>query len=306
MFDIVEGESICYQYFIDKQIKNREELRKSLKTNPIVGIKQSFVETMFSNFKKERKVKDKDRVINNKHCYKIICINDMHIPFHDPITVDLVFEFIKQEQPDELILNGDIIDCYWESKFLKNPGHEEYLQDEANKFYKLFSGLRKWIPNTTISYILGNHEDRIERETWATLAFYGVEALQIPNLLKCKQLGIDVYQVSKVINDFEFFHGDSTCKHSSYSAKSEFENHCAEPGMSGHTHRMGCYHRTGRKRTSSWYENGCLCTMDPNYIKGTPNWQQGFSIIHQIEGITHVTPILILDHQFLYNGVLYK
>lgn len=304
MFDIVEGESICYEYFINNKITNREELRKRLKELPILGINQSFIEMMFSNFKKESLCKKEVPI--NKGGYKIICINDLHIPYQDDISLNLVVELIKKEQPDELVLNGDIIDCYWESTFIKDPGAKEFLQDECNKFYRIFSKLRKFIPNTKISYILGNHEDRIKNETWKNPAFYGVEALEIPKLLKFDKLNIDLYSVSRIVNDFEFTHGKLCSKHASYTAKLEFEDHSSQAGMSGHTHRMGCYSKTSRKSIASWYENGCLCTLEPQYIKGVANWQQGFSVIYQHDNHTHVCPVIIQDHQFVFNGELYN
>ena len=184
MFDILEGESLCYQYFIENKITNRTQLRESLKTNPIKELTKSFIENMFANYKQGIKTEVK----KIKPLYKIVCFNDAHIPFHDDKVLQMIFELIRKEQPDELVLNGDIIDCYWESRFIKDPGSKEFLQHECNTFFKLIAGLRKYIPNTTISYICGNHEDRIKLETWKNPSFYGVSSLELPNLLKFDKL----------------------------------------------------------------------------------------------------------------------
>ena len=301
MFDILEGESLCYQYFIENKITNRTQLRESLKTNPIKELTKSFIENMFANYKQGIKTEVK----KIKPLYKIVCFNDAHIPFHDDKVLQMIFELIRKEQPDELVLNGDIIDCYWESRFIKDPGSKEFLQHECNTFVKLIAGLRKYIPNTAISYISGNHEDRIKLETWKNPSFYGVSSLELPNLLKFDKLKIEYHPVSKVINNFEFTHGTRASSHASYSAKLEFEQHSCESGMSGHTHRMGSYTRTSRKRVATWYENGCTCTLDPTYVKGIPNWQQGFSVIYQYQEISQVMPIIINQHKFLFNGVIY-
>lgn len=305
MFDILEKESICYQYFVDKQIKNREELRLSLKTDSIPGLNQGFIETIFANYKKEVLNAPKVKEIHPGNT-KIICINDLHIPFHDINATSLCFEFIKEQQPNYLVLNGDIIDCYWESTFVKNPNHHTYLQEECDAFYKLFHSLKKYIPNTKIVYINGNHEDRIKRETWKNTAFFGVKSLEIPNLLKFDKLNIEFQPTRKIINNFIFTHGNAARKDSSYSAKAELINHNCHSGISGHTHRLGGFNQTSMDEVSSWYENGCLCTLNPEYTKEEPNWQQGFGLLDQINGMTFFHPINYTQGCFTYNGVLYK
>ena len=109
MLDLLEGESKCYQYFVDKQIKNRKELREWFKVEPIIGLTQHFVELMFSNFKKEQKVKTRKGSKKNK-VETTFCISDLHIPYHDEKAVNLVFDCIVDCQPENLILNGVIID----------------------------------------------------------------------------------------------------------------------------------------------------------------------------------------------------
>lgn len=303
MRDILHDENRCYEYFETHKIATRDELRGKLKEIPLQGIKNTFVECIFADYNEQRRnIKPKI----SKDCYKVVCLNDIHIPKHDQVTVDLVTECIKDIKPDELILNGDIIDCYQESTFLKDPGVKEYLQDECNTFYKIFSKIRRQNKDMVISYILGNHEARIKKEQWNHPSFYGVYGLTIPSLLKFDKLKIDFYEKSRVINNFEFTHGTKVSQHSSFSAKNEFFNHGCKSGMMGHVHRMGIYHQTVNGVVNSWYENGCLCDLNPDYIQGVANWQQGFSVIYFYENNYHVLPILIKDHQFIFNGELYS
>lgn len=303
MSDIFTNEGLCYEYFINHKIKTRNELRSKLKDVPIPNIRQTFIEEMFSNYKREiMEIKAK----KEKKDYTIICINDLHIPHHDNKVVELVFSFIKQKQPDELVLNGDILDCYWVSSFLKNPSSKVYLQDECNTFYKLFNDLRKHIPNTIITFINGNHEDRILKETWKNPAFYGIKELEIEKLLKFDKLRINYQKNRYIIRDFLFTHGEMVSKHSSFTAKAEFERHKCRDGMSGHTHRLGCFHQSIDGITTSWYENGCLCTLNPEYVKEVVNWQHGFSVINFYDKLSFVQPILIKEGKFIYEGVLYQ
>ena len=53
---------------------------------------------------------------------KLGIINDIHIPFHNKENLNAALEFLKQKEINGLLLNGDIIDCYKASVFLKEIG----------------------------------------------------------------------------------------------------------------------------------------------------------------------------------------
>lgn len=304
MRDLFQDEFICYNYFRDNNITSREQLRKYLKEKPLKEIRQAIIETFFSDYKKHLKSK-KPKDIKAKK-YKVACINDLHIPYHDDRVIKLVFDCIVDNQPNQLVLNGDVLDCYHMSDFIKDPSNNKYMQHECDTFYSLFSYLRKYIPNTKIIYVLGNHEDRVERQINKNPQFFGIQNISIPELLRCKDLDIQVYKKKYVLKDFLFIHGNKSSSRSSYTAKAEFEDHKCRNGISAHTHRLGSYHQTYDQEVTSWYENGCLCTLNPDYIKDVVNWQHGFSFIDFYKNTNQVTQILIKDYKFTYNGVIYE
>lgn len=303
--DIIQDELTCYNYFRSNKITKREELRKSYETNPIKGINQSFAECMLSRYNECNKVRE-ERIKNNKRTSSIVSINDLHIPNQDERALKLVFDFIVDEQPSELVLNGDIIDCYWQSNFSHSPDHTCFLQDEADMFYRIFGYLRKYIPNTKITYVLGNHEDRIEKRALENPAFFGVKSLDLKSLLKLDKLNINMEKSYYKVNNLTFFHGEKCSSRSSYTAKSEFEAHKMIDGISAHTHRVGLYAQTCDMNTTSWHESGCLCKPDPDYIKGPVNWQHGFCYVAIApDGTTDITNKIIKNYKF-YLGRWYE
>lgn len=74
------------------------------------------------------------------------------------------------------------------------------------------------------------------------------------------------------------------------------------------THRASSYYSTYEKEIGQWYENGCLCVMEPDYLNDPDkaNWQQAFTIIDCFDDIKQGTQVLIQDHKFVYNGKVYK
>ena len=301
--DFSKIKGCVYAYFKEHGITNRAELRKCLSSNPIEGVPSKVIESMLSEYKKEQKARQ--QYLDNKPCNIVVCVNDIHIPWHDKKVCDLVFECAKNIGCTELVLAGDILDCYQLSSFIKDPGVNSYTQDECDIFYEMFSKFRKANPYTKISYILGNHEYRIQREQWQHTGFYGIRGLEWRQLLRLDELGIDLYIKDYKIGDFTFTHGTKSSQHSSFSAKAESMSHGNTSGMSGHCHRKGEYNITVDGVTESWYENGCLCRLDPEYVKGVCNWQHGFSVIYFKDGFHHVVPVLIQDRKFIFNGVLY-
>lgn len=302
--DIFENESICYDYFLKNGIKTRNDLRACYKTNPISGISQSLAENFLVLYNKNNKTNKQKKHEKNS---QTVCISDMHIPNQDNKTCDLVFDCIEDLQPENLILLGDILDCYWNSKFLKNPKNDIYLQEEADIFYRMFAKLRRRIPNTNIYYILGNHEDRVLKNQLENPQYIGLRALEPTELLNLDKLNIELHKSKLVLNNFIYYHGDKVRNNAAYSAKAEFEGFQMNSGISGHTHRLGSYYHSCDHNTECWFENGCLCTLDPEYIKPPKiNWQQGFSVVNWYSGINQVEQILIQDHKFKYQDKIYS
>lgn len=86
-------------------------------------------------------------------------INDVHIPFHDTRAVDLTLEHFYKRGVKNLLLNGDILDCYMASDFTKIPTMPQ-LKDEFDMLKPWLAFLKK---KFNVIYKLGNHEERLER-----------------------------------------------------------------------------------------------------------------------------------------------
>lgn len=307
---VEERESKCYDYFHKNKIENRDQLRKCWKTNPITGVRVNFAEDMFSDFQELKKLREKTaqeiKTITDYH--QTFVLSDMHIPFQDDETIRNVFDCIVDNQPKYIVLLGDILDCYSISRFLKHPDRFRNLQDEINIFYKMMRELKKELPNTDIHYVLGNHENRLEKLVLENSGLYGLKNLQPRQVFRLDELGIHYHKTKVVIDDFIYYHGDVVRKDSSYSAKAEYVGHDSNSGISGHTHRAGSYYKTYAKKVGFWLENGCLCKLEPDYLNDPDkaNWQHCINIIDSYDGVNQGTQIIINNHKFSYNGKLYK
>jgi hypothetical protein len=232
-----------------------------------------------------------------------VVLNDLQVPFQDKPVLNLVLDFIDDLRPYGVILAGDVNDCYELSVFDKNPLKKWTLAREIKECGDVMKRLSKHA--TVKVWEEGNHEDRLRRALWSNPEFASLKELQFRQLFHLDDYGFkhlpygDVYNIGKLSTT----HGDIVRKHSGASAKAHFEK-IGGSVLHGHTHRLGSYYRTNSKGTHVSYENGCLCRLDPEYIRH-PDWQQGFSVVHvePRSGLFNVQQIPILNRRtFFYGG----
>ena len=165
MYDLLsveERELRCYNYFHSNKIETREQLRENLQTNPIQGVRVKFVEEMFSDFQEVKKQQEKRLVDSMKDSdyHQTCAISDMHIPFQDDVTLRNIFDCLVNHQPKNLMLVGDILDCYSISRFSKRPDRMRNLQDEIDIFYRTMKELKKYSIKNSVAHKVAYKVDR--------------------------------------------------------------------------------------------------------------------------------------------------
>jgi len=248
---------------------------------------------------------------------KAIVLGDIHIPYHDPVALNMVYDFIEVEEFDLVILIGDIEACYEMSKFAKDKVRGIHFADEALIVKANLRQLRKSVgPDARIVYVCGNHEHRLQSFLMKDgRALQGVEGNTIPEVFGFKEFGIqwvpcNAEKFHDTYWQFEgyeilFGHFNRLAKHSAYCAKNIVDDY----GISliqGHVHSMGFHERKMERGYVGGWENGCLCDLNPIYMK-QKNWMQGFHIVHfETPGrFFDVEAVRIINHQFMYGGQLW-
>jgi len=166
--------------------------------------------------------------------------------------------------------------------------------------------IRKAAPLADIHYIQGNHERRLTKWLWSKgKDIASLDCLSIQKLLRLKEMGITYHTKGYKIGKLYMTHGSVIRKHAGYTARAEFEkNGCS--GMSGHTHRDGKYTVRNRSGHFVWYENYCLCGLDPEYVEGIANWTQGISCVHLFKDSVRVEQIPFINGKYIYGGKMYS
>lgn len=229
-------------------------------------------------------------------------INDVQIPWQDKIALATVVDFVRDLRPHGVVLNGDIVDCYAISDFNKNPqrikqwGLTREIRESAALMERIGANAkeRHWVG--------GNHEDRWRRVVWQFPHLEGM-LKEFPKAFRMAEHGFEWRPYGAVLHlgKLVVTHGSVVRQHSAYTAKAHYDKFGGSV-LHGHTHRLGIYYRTNARGVHAAWENGCLCSLKPEYVQ-FPDWQQGFAVVHVDDnGFFNVQQIPILRRRSFYYG----
>lgn len=219
-----------------------------------------------------------------------VVVNDFQVPFHDPTAFKLVLKALRLIRPHGLDVLGDFMDCYSLSRFSKDPERKLLFRDELRIGRRMLGEMVLAAGRRCADrrFSDGNHEDRLRRYLWNNAPqLSGVEGLNVSDLLGLGKLRFRhyTYLAPYRIGQLWFHHGKLVRKHSGATAMA----HALEVGANvivGHSHRLAHVCKTTWSHTIHGWENGCLCKLNPEYVHGPPDWQQGFAIIRFGRGRT--------------------
>ena len=284
-------------------IKVRKKWQYTSLPNPVV-----------LNYKRPAIIKSKAGSV-----FQSLHYSDLHLPFHDPKALNILYSVMDDIKPDIVVDHGDTIDCQEISKYPKDPINRVALKEEIQMGAHHFNTVTDLTPNAEHIWCEGNHEERLKRLIWSlaenrqageilTLPKV-IEALSWPSLLGLDQLGWEMvpYPQHKLLfHKLIVTHGEKVRAQSGQSEKSELE-HYSKSGLSGHTHRIGYYGKKTYDGQLAWWGMGCMCAIRTNYVS-FPNWQQGFVVVTWSEDRQNfaVERVQIFDGVAYFRGRRYE
>lgn len=249
--------------------------------------------------------------------YTSLHYGDVHFPYQDDAALSILYQITAALKPDLVVCHGDLLDCYSISKYEKDIHHRPSLASEITQTQEHFALMRRLSPRARRWFFKGNHEDRLQREIRRMAA--KPEALEIlrlpsvsqaltwPELLDLEELGWEYFDRRTLLFDkLVLKHGSAVRPHGAYSAKAEYDKY-RKSGISGHTHRRGVHEARDYNGTHAWWEHGCLCDIDPDYVED-PNWQQGFLVVTWTDDRSSfgVEEVRIHDGEAMFRGKRYR
>jgi predicted phosphodiesterase len=212
---------------------------------------------------------------------KLAVLSDIHIPYHSVTALSAALDFIQAEKPDAILLNGDTIDFYGLSRFMKDP-RKRSVAHELQATRDFLDVLSQF--GAKIYFKIGNHEERYEHYLMRVAPeLLGVREFELKHLLELDARGIDLIGDKRIMkaNDLNIVHGH------------EFGQSIFSPvniarglflrgkvtAMQGHNHAVSEHTESNMNGeiTTTW-SLGCLCELNPAYLP-INKWAHGMAIV---------------------------
>lgn len=213
-----------------------------------------------------------------------LVLSDIHVPFHDPGALDIAVKWGVSRNPETVLLNGDIIDFFAISRWLRDP-RKVRLREEITSTIQLFDWLRSKFPKAQFIWKHGNHEERWEHYLWQKAPeLLDVDAFDIASIFQLERFGIELVKDQRIImvGKLPVMHGHELPKGMTNpvnQARGQFLR-TLECGLAGHGHRTS-EHVEGsfmQKNLITNWSTGCLCDMTPEYAR-INKWNWGFAYV---------------------------
>ena len=213
---------------------------------------------------------------------RVLVLSDIHVPYHSIDALTACFDFAKDDKPDAVLLNGDAIDFFALSRFVKDPKARSFAHELA-AFKDLFNVIRETF-DCRIIFKLGNHELRYDHYLWMKAGeLAGVDEFKLENIIQARAENIEVVHDKTIIKlgDLNVLHGH------------EFGGSIFSPvniarglflrgkvsAIQGHNHQTSEHTESNMngELTTTW-SVGCLCELHPAYLP-INKWNHGFAIV---------------------------
>lgn len=235
----------------------------------------------------------------------VVFLSDIHFPYQEDALLHAALDLIEKLKPNRVVINGDTNDFFQLSRFNRAKRGYDDLKDEIQQGNDFRRWLRRSAPDAVIDENEGNHCSRISTYL----------ANEAPAM---RSLADDLHEIAfesrkhdiswhpgcgfLLRPHFLVKHGTLVRGEAGATAKAELAL-AGVSGISGHTHRLATYRKVGYSHRQ-WTEQGCMCRVDPDYVVGAPNWQQGIVVgeFSTKSDAFVTTEVPFVDGRLVYGG----
>jgi len=261
-----------------------------------------------------------DQLNKNKNRYKtIISASDFHDIDCDEFVLSIFIDTCARIQPDVIVLNGDVFDCYESSRYSQDVRQLKIVERFDYVKKNIFAPLRELCPNSQIDFILGNHEWRILNLLSEKTPNLRVILSDVMGLSLSDVFGLDKYQINMICKlDLAAFSKNDVKNELKQNYRVYYDCFVAGhfkdlgygmSGTSGHCHRPSTEVFTNLVMGKcSWIETGCMAVTNVEYIPHRDKWTNSFLIAHIDTKEKRVSPehIIIPYNHAVIHGVRYE
>jgi len=213
---------------------------------------------------------------------RILLLSDIHLPYHDEQALDIAINHGINYKPNAILLNGDTMDMYQASRFIKDPRLRD-LAGELDMTRDFIKSLKEEF-SCPIYFKMGNHEDRWENYLKVSAPeLLGIPEFKLSSLLRFGEYGVSEIKSKQVIKagKLTICHGHEM-GHAIFSPvnparglymKSKVSSIC------GHHHQTSEHSEKDMSgNVITTWSVGALCGLSPEYFPFN-KWNHGFATV---------------------------
>lgn len=251
--------------------------------------------------------------------HKAAVLSDIHIPIHDEAALASFLQAIEDAHVDSIFLDGDVLDCHAVSRFPKTATQRPDFEEELSAGRDFVRDLRKRFSKAEIVYVEGNHEYRVRRMFQSQPDKAGYDWIEkyahLRRTLELDKLNIVWVEHPGVAGQMRIKYGDCLIGHwdiarsgSSRTAAGLMSKYPGKKIVQGHVHHAAAIHQHALDVDVWGLENPCVTPIHEVDYCLDPNWQQGFTLLYNNNGIVHYQQSVVdqNDRSFICEGRLYK
>jgi len=218
----------------------------------------------------------------------VLFLYDIHLPYENADNIEMALSYAESRHyPTHIVLGGDCVDFQKVSRFV-SPSDAMELSDEIAYAVKWLEKLRARFTGCKITYLVGNHEERLQRFIRTrSPELDGLKGLNIKEQLELDRLNIHLVDNLKLksetgqffsIGKLTILHGHELGICPSINPARQYFLRAMDNMICGHVHKVNDhYDNTLRDETKGAFVCGCLCDMHPSY-KPQNGWVAGFGL----------------------------
>lgn len=234
---------------------------------------------------------------------RIVILSDVHIPHHDKEALATALSIIKQEKPDRIILNGDVVDFSIISTYGKNFDTPS-LAHELSLIEDVVSRISAAAPRASITYKFGNHENRYEYYIMRRAPELAVlDKIRLESLLGTtlkKGITFITEPIPIRLGKLYVLHGHEVGSRAGINIAISVLRKTLANTIVGHWHKTQTeIHRSVNNSVIGCWVTGCLCNLKPRWLP-VNNWNHGLAIVHLRKNGT-----FDVRNHIIFNGSIY-
>jgi len=212
-----------------------------------------------------------------------LIISDLHAPYYNKRALITALEYAKNIGISFILFMGDCMDFHSVSFWDKDPRNRDF-QKEIDLAQDIFDSIRQTFQDVAMYYLLGNHEERLERYLRVKAPeLLGYRALDMSEIIDARYYDMKVIDQKRIvkIGDLNCVHGHEFGRSISnpVNAARGLYLRGKETAICGHHHHTSEHtEKSMTNKIVSCWSIGCMCDLRPEYLPMN-KWNHGFGIV---------------------------